>query len=155
MKAAEGKEKTTGSTTNEAQIRAIIEDYGEGLRNKDADRCVSHYADDVVQFDLAPPLEYRGKETARKNLNEWFKTFSGPIGVEMKGLKISDGSETAFAHVMNHISGTNTQGQKNDHWVRVTIGFEKTDGKWLVNHEHVSVPFYMDGSFRAALDLTP
>ena len=155
MKAAESKERTTGSTADEAQIRAIIDDYGEGLRNKDADRCASHYADDVVQFDLAPPLEYRGKETARKNLNEWFKTFSGPIGVEMKGLKISAGPETAFAYVMNHISGTNTQGQKNDHWVRVTIGFQKTDGKWLVNHEHVSVPFYMDGSLKAALDLTP
>jgi PhnB protein len=156
MKAAQRKEgTTTDSTSDEAQIKAIIEDYGEGLRNKDADRCVSHYADDVVQFDLAPPLENRGKETARKHLSEWFKTFSGPIELEMQGLKISAGPEAAFAYVMNHISGTSTNGEKNDHWVRVTIGFRKTDGQWLVDHEHVSVPFYMDGSFRAALDLTP
>jgi len=51
MKAVQSKE----TTNDDAQIRAIIEDYGEGLRNKDADRCVSHYADDLVQFDLAPP----------------------------------------------------------------------------------------------------
>lgn len=151
MKAAQSKE----TRSDEAQIREIIEDYAEGLRNKDADRCVASYADDLVQFDLAPPLENRGKETARKNLAEWFKTFDGPIAVEIKGLQISAGADTAFAYCMNHISGTNTHGQKNDHWVRVTIGFERTDGKWLVNHEHVSVPFYMDGSFRAALDLTP
>lgn len=151
MKAAQG----TDRTTDEAEIRAIIEDYGEGLRNKDADRCVSHYADDVVQFDLAPPLENRGKETARQNLAEWFKTFDGPIGVEITGLKILAGTDAAFAYCMNHISGTSKQGQKNDHWVRVTIGFQRTEGEWLVNHEHVSVPFYMDGSFRAALDLTP
>jgi uncharacterized protein (TIGR02246 family) len=152
MKAVESKEKATG---DEAQIRAIIEDYNEGLKNRDADRCVANYADDVLQFDLAPPLEHRGKENARKNLSEWFKTFSGPIGVETGGLKISAGADTAFAHILNHISGTSTNGQKNDHWVRVTIGFQKTGGEWLVTHEHVSVPFYMDGSFRAALDLKP
>lgn len=151
MKAVQSKD----TTTDEGQIQAIIEDYGEGLRNKDADRCVSHYADDIVQFDMMPPLEFRGKETARKNLAEWFKTFAGPIGVEITGLTIAAGTEAAFAFCLNHISGTSSNGQKNDHWVRVSIGFQKTDGKWLVTHEHVSVPFYMDGSFRAALDLKP
>ena len=151
MKAVQSKD----TTTDVAQIRAIIEDYAVGLRNKDADRCVSHYADDIVQFDLAPPLANRGKETARRNLAEWFKTFDGPIGVEIAGLEISAGSNAAFAYCMNHISGTSTKGQKNEHWVRISIGFEKTDEKWLVTHEHVSVPFYMDGSFRAALDLKP
>ena len=73
----------------------------------------------------------------------------------MKGLKISAVPDAAFAYFFNHIGGTNTNGQKNDHWVRVTVGFEKIDGKWLVIHEHVSVPFYMDGSFKAALDLKP
>ena len=152
MKDGESKQTVTG---DEAQIESIIDDYAEALRNKDADRCVSHYADDILQFDLAPPLEYRGKETARQNLGEWFKTFAGPIGVETRDLKISSGADTAFAHFFNHISGTSTNGQANDHWVRVTIGFRKTDGQWLVTHEHVSVPFYMDGSFRAAIDLTP
>ena len=151
MKAVQSKD----TTTDEGQIQAIIEDYGEGLRNKDADRCVSHYADDIVQFDMMPPLEFRRKETARKNLAEWFKTFAGPIGVEITGLTIAAGTEAAFAFCLNHISGTSSNGQKNDHWVRVSIGFQKTDGKWLVTHEHVSVPFYMDGSFRAALDLEP
>jgi len=58
MKAVQSKE----TTNDDAQIRAIIEDYGEGLRNKDADRCVSHYADDLVQFDLAPPRRIAAKK---------------------------------------------------------------------------------------------
>ena len=149
MKAATSKEN------DDAQFRTIIEDYAEGLRNKDADRCVSHYADDISQFDLMPPLEHRGKETARGNLAEWFKTFDGPIGVETTDLAISAGAETAFADCFNHISGTSTNGQANDHWVRVTICFRKTGEQWLVTHEHVSVPFYMDGSLRAAIDLKP
>jgi PhnB protein len=26
---------------------------------------------------------------------------------------------------------------------------------WKIAHEHDSVPFYMDGSFKASIDLTP
>jgi ketosteroid isomerase-like protein len=37
----------------------------------------------------------------------------------------------------------------------VTACYRKIKGKWLITHEHVSVPFYMDGSYRAAVDLKP
>ena len=151
MKAAQSKERTT----DETQIRAIIEDYSEGLRNKDVERCVSHYTDDVVQFNLAPPLEYRGKDTVKKNLDDWFKTFTGPIELDTEALEIAAGVDTAFAFCFNRIGGTKTNGQSTPHWVRITVGFQKIDGEWLVNHEHVSVPFYMDGSFKAAIDLQP
>ena len=155
MNAAESKQRTTASTNDEAQIRAIIEDWGEALRNKDVERCASHYADDIVQFDLAPPLAYRGKETVTKQLSDWFQTFSGPITFDITGLEIWAGTDTAFAYCFNRIGGTKIHGPSKEHWVRVTIGFRKTDGKWLANHEHISVPFYMDGSFRAAVDLQP
>jgi ketosteroid isomerase-like protein len=39
-------------------------------------------------------------------------------------------------------------------WVRATVCCRKTDGKWKIVHEHQSVPFYMDGSYRA-VDLKP
>jgi ketosteroid isomerase-like protein len=37
----------------------------------------------------------------------------------------------------------------------VTLCFRKIDGEWRITHEHESVPFYMDGSVRAAVDLEP
>jgi ketosteroid isomerase-like protein len=39
--------------------------------------------------------------------------------------------------------------------MRSTIGLRKIEGKWLVTHEHTSVPNYMDGSDKAAIDLKP
>jgi SnoaL-like domain len=39
--------------------------------------------------------------------------------------------------------------------IRQTLSFRKIDGEWKIAHEHASVPFYMDGSFRAAIDLKP
>ena len=38
---------------------------------------------------------------------------------------------------------------------RMTACYRKISGRWLITHEHVSVPFYMDGSYKAAVDLKP
>jgi ketosteroid isomerase-like protein len=39
--------------------------------------------------------------------------------------------------------------------VRGTVGLRRIDGRWKITHEHASVPFYMDGSYKAAVDLQP
>ena len=65
------------------------------------------------------------------------------------------GDDVAFSTSLNRMRATSTSGKQIDLWTRATIGFRKIDGRWLVVHEHVSVPFYMDGSERAALDLEP
>jgi PhnB protein len=40
-------------------------------------------------------------------------------------------------------------------WFRQTMGLGLTGGGWKILHEHESVPFHMDGSARAAIELTP
>jgi PhnB protein len=100
------------------------------------------------------PCNTRG-ETLRKSLAEWFRTFHGPIGYEVHDLSITAGDEVAFCRSLNRISGTRTGGEETDVWVRVTIGWRSVGGRWLIAHEHASVPFYMDGSARAAIDLKP
>jgi ketosteroid isomerase-like protein len=51
--------------------------------------------------------------------------------------------------------GTRTGGEKTDLWFRHTVCFRKVDGTWKIVHFHESVPFYMDGSYKAAIDLKP
>jgi len=33
-----------------------------------------------------------------------------------------------------------TGGQKSDYWFRWTACFQKIDGKWLIMHDHTSLP---------------
>ena len=40
------------------------------------------------------------------------------------------------------------------HNLRVTVGYRKTGGKWLVTHEHVSMPIDMKTG-KAPTDLKP
>ena len=42
--------------SSEAQVRSVVEAWAKAMRAKDADGVVAHWADDLVQFDLAPPL---------------------------------------------------------------------------------------------------
>lgn len=145
----------TAKATAEAEIRELVENWLKAVRAKDVNGVMSHYAADILLFDLAPPLQYRGADAYRKNWEEWFLTFRGSIGYEIRDLSITASDDVAFCHSLNRISGTRTNGEETDTWVRATVGCRKIEGKWIVTHEHISVPFYMDGSYKAAVDLKP
>jgi uncharacterized protein (TIGR02246 family) len=148
---ATGKNKAA----DDDQIRQLIDGWAKALRAKDINGVISNYAPDVLTFDIVPPLQYLGTDAYRKNWEEWFATWEGPIGYEIRDLSITTGDGVAFSHSLNRISGKRTNGENTDVWVRATACFRKINGKWKVTHEHISVPFYMDGSGRAAVDLKP
>ena len=141
--------------SDQAQIRRLMDHWAEAVRAKDVNGVMSHYAPDIVVFDLAPPLQYRGADQCRKNWEAWFPTFRGQIGYELRDLSIAASGDIAFCHSFNRITGTRTDDENTDVWVRATVCCRKIDGKWKIVHEHQSVPFYMDGSYRAAVDLRP
>jgi PhnB protein len=143
----------TGAATAEAQIRALIDDWAKAMRAKDIDAVMSHYAADSVTFDLAPPLISTSANV--KGLEAWFSNWQGPLGYEVRDLNIRAGGDVAFCHSLNRLSGTSTDGEKVEVWFRLTLGFRKIGGEWRIAHQHESVPFYMDGSYRAAVDLEP
>ena len=140
--------------TEEAGIRECIESWTKALYAKDVDGVMSHYTPDILAFDLAPPLQHSAAEY-RRGFAEWFKTWDGPIACEVRDLHIRVGGDVAWTRSLNHLSGKRTDGDKTDIWIRATLCFEKVGGRWLAAHEHLSVPFYMDGSYRAAVDLRP
>ena len=138
---------------DESQIRNLIDDWAAGLRAKDANRVKRHATKDLVHFSLAPPLV--GDENGAYGLEAWFDTWQGPLGYELRDLEIVTGDGVAFSHSLNHLTGTSKSGETSDVWFRSTLGFRKVSGEWKIAHEHESVPFLMDGSDKAALDLKP
>lgn len=143
----------TGEAAAEAEIRSVVEAWAEGIRQKNVEAVAVHFAPDSVAFLLAPPLV--ADEPIRKNLTEWFATFSGPIGYELRDLKIATSGDLAYCHSLNHLTGTKNDGEKPDVWFRETLCLRQLKGQWLITHAHESVPFYMDGSLKAAVDLKP
>jgi PhnB protein len=138
---------------SEARIRALVDDLAQALRAKDVDGVLSHFAADIVTFDLAPPLTSTGADA--NGLQAWFSTWEGPLGYEIRDLNVTAGHDAAFCHCLSRLSGTKADGESNEVWIRQTFCFRKLAGAWKIAHQHESVPFYMDGSYRAAVDLEP
>jgi ketosteroid isomerase-like protein len=140
----------------EAEIRALIEERSAAMRDKDAARATATLAPDVVAFELAPPLSL-GPAEARDAaaLADWLAGWDGPVGIEIRDLEIAVSGDVGWSRSLNRLHGTLRGGRSVDMWMRSTLGFRKLDGAWKIAHGHSSVPFRMDGSFRAATDLEP
>jgi ketosteroid isomerase-like protein len=111
---------------------------------------VSSYAPDVLLSDVVNPPRCTGWAAARKRLAEWFASFQGTIGYEVRELAIAAADDVAFCHGLKRVRATTTAEQELDMWWRATICFRKVDGVCLVTHEHAWV-----ASGRASLDLKP
>ena len=145
---------TTTPTREDSQIRQRMDALAQALRAKDINELMAYYAPDIVTFDLRPPLQVQGVDAYRKNFEAWFASVQGPIDYETRDLRITIRDDVAFCHYLTHIKSTRMSGEKADYWVRVTSGFQKMNGQWMVTHEHVSVPFNL-ATMQAALDLQP
>jgi PhnB protein len=141
------------TTQDETAIRGIVDGWRSALQAKDAEALLAHHAVDFLSYDLAPPLLTRGPDVA--GTRAWLATWDGPIDLEVQDLKVAVADGLAYSTSVNRMRGTKTDGTAVDLWVRATVGYRKSGERWTVAHEHVSVPFYMDGSDRAALDLRP
>jgi ketosteroid isomerase-like protein len=155
---AESMMTGTVQRQDEAEIRQLIGEQAIAMRTRDVERLLaSRYAQEIVKFDLAPPLQHTGAELLDvEPLQSWFAGFDGPIDCEVRELTVTAGEDVAFAHSLNRLSTTpHGATEKFDLWFRATVCLRKLDGTWRITHEHNSTPFYMDGSFRAAVDLWP
>jgi ketosteroid isomerase-like protein len=140
--------------SNEATIRALMDEWTEAIRARDLDKLMAHYAPDVMVFDLTQALSYVGAARYRENIAGWFSAWQGPIHCERRDLAITAGDDVAFSSSLTHNSGIGPGGEKIDFWVRVTVGFRKIDNQWKVTHEHVSMPFDMETG-KASINLQP
>jgi ketosteroid isomerase-like protein len=90
-------------------------------------------------YDATPPREYVGWAAYKKDFEDFFKVgFPGPIKFSIADLSITADGNMAYSHSTQTIDAPGNAIPKMV--VRVTDVYRKTDGKWLIVHEHVSVP---------------
>jgi uncharacterized protein (TIGR02246 family) len=146
--------ETVTTTLAEAQIRQLIDEFSGAVTARDLNRMLAPYAKDAVIFDAAPAKLSIGPEQYRTHWQEFFDMLSGPIRHETRDLAVAADGDLAVAHAIAHIAGTQKNGAPMEMWFRVSLAFRKVGGKWLVTHEHTSVPFEPT-SMKAATDLKP
>ncbi len=142
------------TTTSDVQIRELVALRAQATRDKDVDAAMSYFAEDIVSFDVVNPLQYSGSKAMRTRTGEWFSSFEGPIGYVNHELTVAAGEDVAFIHSLNQVDATRKDGQALKMWWRSTVCYRKIGGKWMVTHEHNSVPFDVETG-KASLGLEP
>ena len=140
---AQTQKKQDMTTQNdEAAIRALMDRFTAAFNTGNVDAIMNNYVPDksFILFDVVPRKEYRGADTYRAAWEEMFTHFTGKPKIEITDLGIVVDGNTAFGYSFQHVTGTDTQGKPVDRWVRVTDGYRKIGGNWLIALEHISVP---------------
>lgn len=136
------KSSSYAKLSGEAEIRALVHDFAAAFRAKDLNKIMSFYepGDKLVAFDVVPPRQYVGWDAYKKDWQDFLGMFSGPITYEVNDLSVTAEGNLAYSRSIGHVAGDLKDGGKLDVTVRETDVYRKTGGKWLIVHEHISVP---------------
>lgn len=140
--------------TPQSEVKALLDRWSAAARGKDIDRLMELYAPDIVYFDVVPPLQYSGSAAVRGNFLRWFAAWESAIGQDVHDVTILASGDVAVAYMLIRASGTLKGGREVDYWVRATVGCQRANDRWLIAHEHVSLPVDM-ASGRVVMDLEP
>lgn len=140
-KAAESKAADM-KAADVAAIKALEERFVAAAKAKDVKAIMACYVPDesLLVFDVTPPRQYVGAQAYAKDWEEVVGLFPGAMDVTLTDLDVTVGGDVAYGHSIQHIVGNLKDGHPMDFTVRVTDGYRKVNGQWLIAHEHVSVP---------------
>jgi uncharacterized protein (TIGR02246 family) len=129
------------SVTDEQNIRALIAQYGAAANARDLQAVMRCYAktDTLLVYDVSN-APFRGVAAVTRDW-EQFITAMTAIDLAFRDIEVtvSGGGEFAYANFIERASLTPKQGAPivNDN-LRTTQIFQKTNGRWLIIHEHKS-----------------
>jgi ketosteroid isomerase-like protein len=140
----------------EDQLRQLWTDWAKAFRAHDIKEVMRVYAptDELVAYDIVAPLQYRGAGAYRKDYIEFMNQYDGPIDIEFRDIHVLTAGDVGVLFALEHLRAKLKSGGTQDLWLRATSAARKINGKWLIVHDHISVPADF-ASGKAMLDLKP
>lgn len=145
---------TAELTGPEEELRQVVLERVAAVHAKDPAPLAARQAPDVIAFDVLPPFLSRGNKAVEAKTRAWYDAYAGDIGYEVHDLHVTAGEDVGFCSFLYHVSGTLRAGGEVDMWVRATLCLRRIDGRWLITHDHESVPFDA-ATGQAVTTLTP
>ncbi|HZE20090.1 MAG TPA: nuclear transport factor 2 family protein, partial [Candidatus Angelobacter sp.] len=128
------------TTTDEAQIRALIERWSKAVRDENRAGIRADHDPEILMFDVPPPFLSRGLDAYRATWETFFSSIEKPVTFEFHDVEITCGRDVAFATATGKCINIDANGRLEPLEFRLTIGLRKIGGKWRVMHEHHSLP---------------
>jgi uncharacterized protein (TIGR02246 family) len=127
-------------SNDEAAVRDLIEAWADSVRRKDIAGILRSHALDFVMFDVPPPFKSVGVDAYRKTWDVFFSWSSDPVRFEIQDMDVTAGADVTFAFATMRCEGPGSDGNPEPLDFRLTMCLRKIDGRWMIAHEHHSVP---------------
>jgi ketosteroid isomerase-like protein len=98
----------------EEELRQIVADRVAAICSKDSAALAESQAEDVITFDVLPPLRTRGRAEEAAKIRAWFDGYAGDIGFEVQDLHVAADGDVGFCSFVYHVRGTLTTGGQVD-----------------------------------------
>jgi uncharacterized protein (TIGR02246 family) len=123
----------------ETEIRELISKWAQAVRDEDFAGIRAHHTDDFLMFDVPPPFQSRGLDAYMETWETFYQSQSRPIRFSFEQVEVTTADGVAFATAIG-TCGYIEHGAETDLKFRLTMGFQKRAGQWLIVHEHHSIP---------------
>jgi uncharacterized protein (TIGR02246 family) len=123
-----------------AEIRDLIENWARSVRNLDIEGAVASHADDMLMFDVTPPVQIRGTDAYRQTWPPFFDWLRTGGTFEIVWLDVTAGEDVAYATALLRCGRTEEIAADSAPRLRLTVGLRREAGRWVIAHEHHSFP---------------
>ena len=120
--------------SGESEVCTMLQNWAKAISEGDRRAILAHHGSDLLMFDF--PCTVKGFDAYDKTWDFFFANPLGPISFVPREIMVTASDDVAFASCMVQCEGTS--GGHVD--FRLTTGLRKTGGKWVIVHEHHSVP---------------
>jgi uncharacterized protein (TIGR02246 family) len=128
-------------TTDETQIRELIERWTRAVRSGDLAGVVADHADDIVMYDVPPPYDgVNGLDAYRRAWPDFFQWQAAGATFELVSVDVTAGDTVAYGYALQRCGRPAELASKPEFLLRLTLGLRKEHGRWVVAHEHHSFP---------------
>lgn len=127
----------------DGEFKALIEAYYTAWSTLNPENPAKYYAKDadLIFYDIAP-MKYSGWDEYKTGVMTAFfnNVSSGKLTPNLNDLKVTRRGNIAWTTLTFHLSATPKAGGSMELDARHTAIWEKRGGRWLIVHEHISVP---------------
>lgn len=134
-----------GNSGDDQEFKKLIADYYSAWNTMKAANATPLYAQDadLIFYDIAP-LKYNGWPEYRDGAQKYFfDTSTTAKLIPNDDLKVTRKGDVVWTTLTFHLSAAMKDGSKVELDGRQTSIWEKRSGKWLIVHDHISVPLAM------------
>ncbi|MGY1809400.1 YybH family protein [Blastococcus sp. SYSU D00669] len=122
-------------------IRDLVHRWADAVHEGRLDDVLADHAADILMFDVPPPDDgVRGIDAYRETWPPFFEWQRSGASFEVVELHVTAGADVAYAAALLRCGTADGLAEHPGRRLRLTLGLRREDGRWVVPHEHHSLP---------------